>query len=257
MDSLQARLEEEDQLELEADEEQRRAERIERRRIEATLPLDTPTPKQSAPVPLTRHIVEGIAPNQIDRFWSRVDRCGDCWEWQGPPNRSGYGQVSINRKMYPTHRLAYMLTKGPIPRGMFVRHACDNRLCVRPDHLDIGTFEDNIADTVRRKRGGPGENAARGERAGSSRLTDRDVIQIREAYAAGGVTQTILARDFGVDTGTISRIVTGKAWTHLPITPTSQTSGHKMPRIDRMRRSVYKVVPSPGLAKRSKPEGTA
>lgn len=252
MDSLQARLEAEEQLERESDEEYRRAARIARRRIETAIPPDTP--KQNAPVPFTRHIIEGIAPNQIDRFWSRVDRSGDCWEWQGPPNRSGYGQVSFNKKMYPTHRLAYMLTKGPIPRGMFIRHACDNRLCVRPAHLDIGTFEDNIADMVRRKRGGPGKNAARGERAGSSRLTDRDVIAIRETYASGGVTQIALARDFGVDTGTISRIVTGKAWTHLPIIQTSQSSARRKPKVQRMRRSVHEVTPAPGLAKRMQGE---
>jgi hypothetical protein len=88
-------------------------------------------------------------------FWDRVDRTGDCWEWTGARNSHGYGHFKADRRNVITHRWVYELTNGPIPPGdLEVRHMCHNRVCVRPDHLLLGTPQDNANDRVARHLGG-------------------------------------------------------------------------------------------------------
>jgi hypothetical protein len=81
------------------------------------------------------------------RFWSRVDRSAGCWEWQGARNGAGYGVVSRDGRDHGAHRVAWELTHGPIPDGLFALHHCDNPPCVRPEHLYLGTAGDNLRDT--------------------------------------------------------------------------------------------------------------
>lgn len=91
-----------------------------------------------------------------DRLWSRVDKTPDgCWVWLGPTNRSGYGEIGRDAPSGGTvrvHRLSYQLAYGSIPDGQCVLHRCDNRPCVRPDHLWLGTQSDNNADMVAKGR---------------------------------------------------------------------------------------------------------
>jgi hypothetical protein len=90
-----------------------------------------------------------------ERFWARVRKGAGCWSWTGTVARVGYGVIgrgSRQEGLAYSHRLAYVLLVGPIPEGLYVLHKCDNRRCVRPDHLFLGTHLDNVADMVRKGR---------------------------------------------------------------------------------------------------------
>ena len=89
------------------------------------------------------HILEGGREMNEDRFWAKVNKSGDCWEWIGWKNRWGYGQLSANKKRHLSHRVSYQMAKGPIPDGMFIDHICRNRACVRPEHLRIVNAKEN------------------------------------------------------------------------------------------------------------------
>lgn len=94
--------------------------------------------------------------NTINRFWSKVNKTDSCWNWTAAQDRCGYGVYSVreNNKItaLKTHRLSYSLTNGPIPKDMFVCHHCDNPVCVRPDHLFLGTHSDNMKDKINKNR---------------------------------------------------------------------------------------------------------
>lgn len=155
------------------------------------------------------------AAEKIAHFWERVSKTegNGCWEWQGAKHRRtryGYADHVWQKKKITAHRLSWILSVGPIPQGMMVCHHCDNRPCVRPDHLFLGTAADNAADrdAKGRARGGrlPGENN------GFSKLTAAQVQAIRERHALGTVTQRDIALEFGIGQTSVSRIVRGVRW---------------------------------------------
>jgi hypothetical protein len=144
-----------------------------------------------------------------------------CWEWQGSLVH-GYGQTRVGDKVMGAHRLAYLLWNGEIPRGHVVRHNCDNTICCNPEHLAVGTHEDNNADIILRGRvnnaGGKwkGDHARRtgnpiGRPKGSKNLRPRIPIEtcheIVRLYLAGGVTQKQLAERFNCDQTYVSLLV--------------------------------------------------
>ncbi len=86
------------------------------------------------------------------RFWRKVEKTDTCWLWRGSTFRQGYGQFKINGKNLQTHRVVYEWTFGPILPGFLVCHRCDVPLCVRPDHLFLGSVRDNVLDSVRKGR---------------------------------------------------------------------------------------------------------
>jgi hypothetical protein len=149
------------------------------------------------------------------RFWSKVDKSGECWVWTAFIGKNGYGQFSHESERTYAHRFSYVSAYGPIPPGLCVCHHCDNRACVRPDHFFLGTRADNLADMRRKGRGSvPPRSDRRGERVPGSKLTAKDVLEIRR-LAAAGVKQVRLAETFGIAFGTVSGIVRRRTWRHI------------------------------------------
>lgn len=146
-------------------------------------------------------------------FWSKVDinLPDECWVWTRGTYTSGYGCVynSITDKVEGTHRTSYQLSHGDIPKGLVVRHKCDNPACVNPSHLETGTDLDNKRDMVERGRSATGSNHSQ------AKLTEEQVIDIRRIYNAGGVTQKDLGRRYGLHQTTIRNIVTRSTWRHI------------------------------------------
>jgi hypothetical protein len=128
-----------------------------------------------------------------------------CHEWQGCLLPNGYGQVHLKGKTVLAHRAAYEVANGPIPDGLFVLHSCDNRKCVNPDHLSVGTRDDNAADMVSKLR------QAHGTKNGHAKLTSE---QVRDIRAAIGSCKEIGAR-YSVTYSTVSMIRSGRIWKHV------------------------------------------
>jgi hypothetical protein len=129
-----------------------------------------------------------------------------CWEWVGYFGTGGYGAISQNGKNCRAHRVSYEAYKGTIPKGMVVRHSCDNPACINPDHLSLGTQKDNVADREAR-----GRRDVKGEQIGTAKLTEAEVLEIKTSVES----PSILAVRYGVDRSNIWAIRAGKSWKHL------------------------------------------
>jgi hypothetical protein len=81
--------------------------------------------------------------SEIERFASKYVEDGDCWRWQGPLDKDGYGHFYFRRRGRRAHRFAWFLYRGPIPEGMVVNHVCKRRDCVNPQHLELLTPREN------------------------------------------------------------------------------------------------------------------
>lgn len=140
-------------------------------------------------------------------FWRNVSRKNKagCMNWRGVPDEKGYGRVGYNGLRTTAHRIAYMLKVGEITDGMVVMHKCDNRLCCNPEHLEVGTQAENLADM--RRKGRANDCPPTGERHGRCKIPTSKVDEIRSRYAKGGITQCALAEMFGISQTQIGRIV--------------------------------------------------
>ena len=142
------------------------------------------------------------------RFWDKVLIGDGCWEWQASQDTQGYGNFMIDRRARRAHRVAYELWHGVDPGEQLVLHACDNPACCNPQHLSLGTHQENMRQMSDRKR------SAVGEAVHQSKLTAKNVLDIR-ARAAKGEKQAALAREYGVGETTLSYIVRRRMWKHV------------------------------------------
>jgi len=129
------------------------------------------------------------------RFWKFVTKSEGCWEWHGSIWGGGYGNYCGR----VAHRLSWMLETSKEIGKLYACHTCDNRKCVRPDHIFLGTAQDNILDCVRKGRHDP-----------SRKLSDADVSAVRAAYDPPNVTMKMLGDQFGVSPDLIKQVVSGR-----------------------------------------------
>ena len=178
-----------------------------------------------------------LTPVQELRFWAKVNKSGPllphmdspCWEWTAFKNDDGYGKFRVADKPLFAHRISWMIARGPIPHngsshGICVCHRCDNRACVNPLHLRLGTHTDNMRDMENKGRQARGDNSGsrlhpekrpRGESHARAKLTSCQVVEIRTVYASGGIRQKQLAARFGVSETLIYNIISRKLWKHI------------------------------------------
>jgi hypothetical protein len=152
-----------------------------------------------------------MAPEIRLKKYVRQGHALGCWEWTGAVQAPGYGCFSLDGEPMLAHRASWLLFKGPIPaseeRTLSVLHHCDNKLCVNPEHLFLGTHSDNAVDFHR--KGFSGLNV---------KLTPFVVTSIRNSCEPSRV----LAERYGVHKKTIDRIRNGHAWTFVPRDPNRQ-----------------------------------
>jgi hypothetical protein len=157
------------------------------------------------------------------RFWSKVSkRSNGCWEWQAAISAHGYGRFLFEGGNRLAHRVAWELTyRQPPPAHLMLCHTCDNRRCVNPDHLYVGTAADNSRDKMERGRSQP----VRGSRVNTAVFTEEDVARLR----LGKLTPTEVSNLFPVTQSSAAKMLRGETWAHLPhgrSTAKTGKSGH-------------------------------
>jgi hypothetical protein len=146
----------------------------------------------------------------LKRFWSKVDKQGkdECWNWLAPRTYYGYGQVNYEGRPHIASRMSWRIHNGEIPSELCVLHHCDNRICVNPDHLFLGTRTDNMVDKCQKGR------HPKGEDAWNCKLTE-DAVRVIRIYVECGMSHTEMARHLGLSRTTIRDAVSGKNWSHV------------------------------------------
>lgn len=143
---------------------------------------------------------------RVSRFFSKVNKTNGCWLWTAA-KRKKYG-VFDGSGMY-AHRFSYEYHIGEIPTGMYVCHKCDNGSCVNPDHLFLGTPQDNVSDMVSKGRHRFGSGSPR------SKITESDAAAIRSEYAQGGITGKALGAKYGISEAQVFSIYYRRTWKHV------------------------------------------
>lgn len=153
-------------------------------------------------------------PTPEERYEKLIDRSNKngCHIWIGNRNnKMGYGRFRVQNRLELAHRFGYELKYGKIPVGYMVLHKCDNPPCQNSKHWFIGTAKDNMTDMIKKGRG----NKARGEQNNLSKLTEKQVIEIRKRYISEKITHRKLASEYGVTHSTIGDIIRKNIWSHI------------------------------------------
>ena len=141
----------------------------------------------------------------LNRWTAKVEKSNGCWIWRGAIGSHGYGHMLIEKtpvhKADVAHRISWQLHRGDIPNGLQVLHKCDNRRCVNPDHLFLGTQKENIADCIAKNR----------FKYLRAKLTISQVLEIKRAIAVGETCESI-SKKYGVIGKSIRNIKNGKTW---------------------------------------------
>lgn len=174
---------------------------------------------------------------QLKRFWAKVQKGDECWEWTSSLNNQGYGTIGIHWKHHLAHRVSFMVANGPFPKRLKVLHKCDNPKCVRPDHLFLGTMKDNTKDCEQKDRN------CRGSRSHKAKVSEEDVLRMRALYHAGTPMRTLVA-EFGLTQATISVALRGLKWKHVggPIAPTLPRKGRNAKITDEMKEDILNRI---------------
>lgn len=166
----------------------------------------------------------GASESDIARFWANVRKGARCWEWTGSRiGKNQYGQFTTADGQY-AHRFSWALANGrPVPSGLSVLHHCDNPICVRPDHLFVGTHTDNMRDAARKGR-------LHVQRPKRHKVTDAEVEQIIARVSAGELLR-VVAQAHGVSIAFASMLARGKRRQYRAttgaISPASESSGSR------------------------------
>jgi hypothetical protein len=146
----------------------------------------------------------------VKKFFSKVDKTDNCWNWKAGCFTSGYGQFYINRSSKGAHRVSFELFhKRTIAEGMYILHSCDNPKCCNPTHLSEGTPKENSTDMCNKSR------SAKGSLQGCSKLTEKQVLEIRTKYSLGTCSRKQLQKEYDVSKTLIGYIINRKIWKHI------------------------------------------
>lgn len=162
-------------------------------------------------------------PSTVKRFWLKVKKSENCWEWTASKRHKGYGAFvwCSNGEVIQgrAHRFSWILHHGAIPDGLCVLHKCDNPRCVRPNHLFLGTKADNNRDMKKKGRNVPGgtygkDGYQRGENHHAAKLNETQVRAMRNDRLVG-MSYNDISKKYGIAIGATYRICKGSAWKHV------------------------------------------
>lgn len=154
--------------------------------------------------------MEVFGPTATERFLAKISKAsiGDCWEFTGGISKSGYGAFWLNGKTVSAHKVSYLMFNGRIPNDQLIRHICDNKKCVNPEHLILGTVSDNAKDAVERGRWA----RQHGQYNGIAKFTYEQVEAIREEYNKGAWTYQALADKYEVALSVMWELINHKSY---------------------------------------------
>lgn len=147
--------------------------------------------------------------NILNRFTTKIEKTPTCWIWKGSKFSSGYGEFRFEDERR-AHRVSWLLFRGKIPKGIHILHKCDVKDCVNPEHLFLGTHQDNMRDMVKKGR----RPQILGTRHGMSKLTEKDILMIRKLNTKS-VSRLDIAKRFNITKENVGYIIRRVTWNHI------------------------------------------